>query len=228
MKEKNNKKEMDVVFLLDRSGSMRDITTDTIGGYNSYIDSLKTENVKVTTVLFDDHYEMLTNREDIKNIKKLDEDTYYARGMTALLDAVGKTIRFMEKNNPKKVMFIITTDGYENASKKYTKEQIKELIQGHKDWEFMYIGADIDSYGEGASLGISSSNIANYEKNERGVNNLFKSLNKASRMYYMEEEIKEDWKEDLEETTKKEEIKDNTKQNKIVNKLNKYINKCIK
>ena len=199
MKEKNNNKEMDVVFLLDRSGSMGSVTNDTIGGYNNYIDSLKENNVKVTTVLFDDHYEMLTNREDIKNIKKLTDKTYFVRGMTALLDAIGKTIEFMDKQKPKKVMFIITTDGYENASRRYTKEQIKELIQGHKDWEFMYIGADIDSYGEGSSIGIKRSNIANYEKNEEGVNNMFKAVLSVSEDFCAEKAIDSSWKKELEE-----------------------------
>ena len=198
MKNKTRNNEMDVVFLLDRSGSMSGIEKDTIGGYNSYIDSQRGKNVKVTTVLFDDKYEILHNREDIDSIKKLTNKDYYVRGCTALLDAIGKTIREMEDKNPNKVIFIITTDGYENASTKYNKSQIKELISVHKDWKFMYIGADIDSYSEGRSLGIKDEFIANYKKTDRGISKLYNALTTASKLYYEEEKIDESWKNELE------------------------------
>lgn len=198
MKNKTRDNEMDVVFLLDRSGSMGGIEKDTIGGYNSYIDSQRGKNVKVTTVLFDDKYEILHNREDIDSIKKLTNKDYYVRGCTALLDAIGKTIREMEDKNPNKVIFIITTDGYENASTKYNKSQIKELISVHKDWKFMYIGADIDSYSEGRSLGIKDEFIANYKKTDRGISKLYNALSTVSKIFYDEEEIDESWKNELE------------------------------
>ena len=198
MKNKTRDNEMDVVFLLDRSGSMGGIEKDTIGGYNSYIDSQRGKNVKVTTVLFDDKYEILHNREDVDNIKKLTNKEYYVRGCTALLDAIGKTIREMEDKNPNKVIFIITTDGYENASTKYNKSQIKELISVHKDWKFMYIGADIDSYSEGRSLGIKDEFIANYKKTDRGISKLYNALTTASKLFYEEEIIDESWKNELE------------------------------
>lgn len=198
MKNKTRDNEMDVVFLLDRSGSMGGIEKDTIGGYNSYIDSQRGKNVKVTTVLFDDKYEILHNREDVDNIKKLTNKEYYVRGCTALLDAIGKTIREMEDKNPNKVIFIITTDGYENTSTKYNKSQIKELISVHKDWKFMYIGADIDSYSEGRSLGIKDEFIANYKKTDRGISKLYNALTTASKLFYEEEIIDESWKNELE------------------------------
>lgn len=197
MKKRINN-EMDVVFLLDRSGSMGGIEKDTIGGYNSYIDSQRGKNVKVTTILFDDKYEVLHNRVDVDNIKKLTNKEYYVRGCTALLDAIGKTIREMEDKNPNKVIFIITTDGYENASTKYNKSQIKELISVHKDWKFMYIGADIDSYSEGRSLGIKDEFIANYKKTDRGISKLYNALTTASKLFYEEEKIDESWKNELE------------------------------
>ena len=198
MKNKTRDNEMDVVFLLDRSGSMSGIEKDTIGGYNSYIDSQRGKNVKVTTILFDDKYEVLHNREDVDNIKKLTNKDYYVRGCTALLDAIGKTIREMEDKNPNKVIFIITTDGYENTSTKYNKSQIKELISVHKDWKFMYIGADIDSYSEGRSLGIKDEFIANYKKTDRGISKLYNALTTASKLFYEEEIIDESWKNELE------------------------------
>ena len=193
------KKTMDVVFILDRSGSMGGTESDTIGGYNSYIDDLKNKEARITTVLFDNEYEMITKRQDVKEVKKLTKKQYFVRGCTALLDAIGKTIKFMEKEKSEKVLFIITTDGYENASHEFNKEQIKEMIQGHKDWEFMYIGADIDSYSEGQSIGIDSSNIANYKKDKKGISKLFKAMSRVSECFCEEACIDSSWKEELED-----------------------------
>lgn len=192
------KKVMDVVFLLDRSGSMRGTEKDTIGGYNSYINSFKNENAKITTILFDNKYEMITERKDVKEVSELTEKEYYVRGTTALLDAIGNSIKFMDDKKADKVMFIITTDGYENASHNYTKEQIKEMIQGHSNWEFMYIGADIDSYSEGNSIGIKTSNIANYKKDSKGISKMFSAISIASKNYCEENYVKSSWKNDLE------------------------------
>lgn len=195
-------KEMDIVFLLDRSGSMSEIESDTIGGYNSYINNQKDKNVLVTTVLFDDQYEMINNRKHISEVNKLTNKEYYVRGSTALLDAIGKTIEFMDKNINKKVIFIITTDGLENASREYNKEQIKELIKGHSKWEFIYIGANIDSYEEGRKLGIKNQNISNYKKDKIGVSKLYDSIERASNMMYNESSIKDNWKDELEDYIK--------------------------
>ena len=191
------KEKMNIVFLLDRSGSMSGVEDDTIGGYNSYIASQKNNNVEVTTILFDDKYEVLNNCTPIKNIKELTNEEYYVRGSTALLDAIGKTIKTLDENKAEKVIFIITTDGYENASHLYSKEEIKHLIKIHDNWEFVYIGADIDAYGEGSSIGIKDTNIAKYAKSKIGIHNLYRSVSTLSNMFYEEAAISEDWKDDL-------------------------------
>ena len=192
-------KKMDVVFLLDRSGSMYDSVCDTIGGFNSYLDSLKDkDDIKVTTILFDNEYEVLYERKSIKSVEKLTTKDYYVRGSTSLYDAIGLTINNLEskiKNN--KVLFIITTDGYENSSKEYNKEKIKNMIEKHSNWEFIYMGANIDSYKEGSNIGIRCDNIANYEKGKKGTNKMFEALKCASNMVY-EDRLSSDWKSNLE------------------------------
>lgn len=196
--KKKIENEMDIVFLLDRSGSMGGMESDTIGGYNSYLNQQKDKNALVTTVLFDDQYELLTNRAKIQDVSDLTSSEYYVRGCTALLDAIGKTIKLMDKAKSKKCIFVITTDGYENASKEYNKAQIKELIEGHKDWEFMYIGANIDSYSEASALGIKASNTANYKKTKDGTRSLFNAVASASEMMYEYGKVSGTWKEELE------------------------------
>ena len=193
-------KQLDIVFLLDKSGSMSGSESDTIGGYNSFINKEKKSNTNslVTTVLFDNNYHKLYDRININNIKKLTSKDYYVGGCTALYDAIGITINEMDKNNPDKVLFVITTDGLENASREYNKNNIKKLIESHKNYEFIFLGAGIDSYSEGESIGIRKTNISNYSKSGRGINKMFASINKASEMMYASEELDSSWKSDLE------------------------------
>ena len=192
-------KEQDIVFILDRSGSMAGIESDTIGGFNSFINKhKKNKNTRVTTVLFDDNYEVLYERKPIEEVSKLTPKEYYVRGCTALMDAIGKTISSLAKkikNN--KVLFVITTDGLENASREYSKEKVRKLIEKHSNWEFIYIGADIDSYSEASQIGIRTTNTANYSKSKRGVNTLFASVGKAFDCMCEEKALSSDWKKDL-------------------------------
>ena len=200
------KNELEIVFLLDRSGSMAGAVEDTIGGFNEYIKKQKkNKDTYVTTVLFDNQYEVLYDREKIENVKKLTNKEYFVRGTTALLDAIGKTIGKMDEvAMNKKCIFITTTDGLENASIEFSKIDINKMIKKHNNWEFMYIGADIDSYGEGRSLGISDANIANYKKDKKGISKLYSSINKATSMF-REDALCESWKEELDEYIKENE-----------------------
>ncbi len=192
-------KETDIIFILDRSGSMSGIESDTIGGFNSFIQKhKKNKKAKVTTVLFDDQYEVLYERKDIADVKKLTSKEYYVRGCTALMDAIGKTINSLSKKiKDNKVLFVITTDGLENASREYTKDKISKLIKKHSNWEFIYIGANIDSYAEASSIGIKATNTANYSKSRRGVNTLFASVGNAFDCVCEEKELSSSWKKDL-------------------------------
>ena len=194
---KKNEKLLDIVFILDKSGSMYGSEKDTIGGYNSYIENFKDKNAKITTVLFDNKYEMITKREDVSKVSKLTEKEYCVGGTTALLDAIGNSILYIEKEKAKKVMFIITTDGYENSSTEFNKEKIKSMIKKHKEWEFIYIGADIDSYAEGESIGISKSNIASYTKSKKGISTMFNTLCCVSEEYCKNDSINYNWKKEL-------------------------------
>lgn len=192
---------LDIIFLIDRSGSMSGSEEDTIGGFNSYIKRERDKGfeTKVTTVLFDDQYEILYKRKDIKEVENLTDKEYYVRGMTALYDAIGKTINLLDKEIDNKVLFVIMTDGMENDSREYSKQQITNLIESH-NWEFIFIGADIDSYAEARNIGIKKSRVANYEKSKRGVGKLYDAIENVT--CCMREDVDLDnanWKKDLEE-----------------------------
>lgn len=202
--ENNKPKEfdkdvMDLVFILDKSGSMYDLVDDTIGGFNSYIEKEKgkDEKILVTLVLFDTEYTVLYSRKPIDEVGKLTREQYFVGGCTALYDAIGRTIVSLDREVNNKVLFVITTDGLENSSRKFSKNQVKELIQGH-EWEFLFIGADIDSYAEALTLGIDEDHAANYQRSAHGVSSLFGSVRNYRYRYARDEHTRggSDWKED--------------------------------
>lgn len=200
--ENNNPKQedenvMDLVFILDKSGSMYDLVDDTIDGFNSYIEKEKEKNEKilVTLVLFDTEYRMLYTRKPIEEVGRLTREQYFSGGCTALLDAIGRTITSLDNEVSGKVLFVITTDGLENSSRHFTKDKVKKLIESH-DWEFLFIGADIDSYYEAYTLGIDENHAANYERSAGGVSGLFGSVHRYRSAYSRNEHRYVDWKED--------------------------------
>lgn len=199
--EIKSQENIDLVFLMDRSGSMSGSEEDTIGGFNSFIQRQKQKDEKatVTAILFDDNYEVLYKRKPIAEVAELTRNEYWVRGCTALLDAIGKTISTLDREIDNKVLFVIMTDGLENSSREYSKEQIQSMIKSH-NWEFIYIGADIDSYGEAGRIGIRRTHTANYKKSTRGVEKLYTSINNAYDCMRSNGSLEDTtWKEDLRE-----------------------------
>ena len=192
-------KKLDVVFILDKSGSMSGSEDNTISSFNEYLEREKKNkyNTLVSTILFSDNYYYLHKRENIKNIKHLTNRDYYVGGCTALYDALGNTINYFKKANTDKVLFIIITDGYENASLEFNKSKITKLIK-NSGFEFIYIGADIDSYSAGSDIGIRRENIANFKKDKKGTNLLFRSVGKYSEAM-MADASTSRWSEELDE-----------------------------
>ncbi len=192
--------EMDLFFILDRSGSMRGSERDTINGFNAFIEkqSVKNHNILVTAILFDDEYETLYSRKPISEVNPLTEKEYYVRGCTALLDSIGKTVNSY-RNKVNSAMCIITSDGYENASREYNRRQIKDLIE-NSGWEFVFIGADIDSYAEASHIGIRRSRVANYNKTAEGHMEMYDACDAVTDRFYRLRDNKDNdeiWKEKL-------------------------------
>jgi Mg-chelatase subunit ChlD len=189
--------DMDLIFILDRSGSMYGSERDTINGFNSFIEKqrIKHPNNKVTLILFDNDYEVIYSQKQITNVETLTTEEYYVRGSTALLDAIGKTISNYERTT-NKTLCIITTDGLENSSNEYSRKQIKNMIES-SSWEFIYIGAEIDSYTEAGSIGIRQDYIANYEKTSEGTDDLFDAIDYATDDMVCYSKIVPTWKRKL-------------------------------
>ena len=171
----------ELVFILDRSGSMGGLESDTIGGFNGMLLKQKKEEgeANVTTVLFDDEIDVIHDRFPVEVVKPLTDEDYYVRGCTALLDAIGSTVkkieniqnRLPEEMRAEKVIFVITTDGQENASQEYSYKMVKKMIEKHQEigWQFIFMGANIDAVKEAESLGIKSMCAVSYRNDSKGV-----------------------------------------------------------
>ena len=181
----------EIVFILDRSGSMSGLEADTIGGYNSMIEKQKKEEGEavISTVLFDDRTEVLHDRMQLGKIEKMTDREYYVRGCTALLDAVGGAIHHIssvqkklpDKERPEKTLFIITTDGMENASKTYTYDKVKKMVEKKKakqHWEFVFLGANIDAVQVAGRFGVSANRAVRYECDSAGTQLNFDVMSK--------------------------------------------------
>jgi uncharacterized protein YegL len=169
----------EIVFVLDRSGSMHGLEKDVIGGFNSFVveqQKIK-DNSRLTTILFDDRYEILHDGVDLQEVKPITAKEYFVRGSTALLDAVGKAITTVQSHANRKddsVIFLINTDGQENASKEYTNQTLKDLVtecETSKKWKFVFIGANIDSFAVGNRMGIGTTR--NYTADSYGTQSVY-------------------------------------------------------
>ena len=176
----------ELVFILDRSGSMSGLEGDTIGGFNSIIEKQIKDDAEavVTTVLFDDRIDRIHDRLPIRGVPELTEREYFVRGCTALLDAVGGTIRHISKihkyarpeDKPSKTLFFITTDGMENASRRYDYERVRKMITHEQEkygWEFVFLGADIDVAREAKRMGVRPDRAFSYRKSRDGVDCMY-------------------------------------------------------
>ncbi|SHJ68703.1 hypothetical protein SAMN02745751_03133 [Dethiosulfatibacter aminovorans DSM 17477] len=206
----------ELVFILDRSGSMSGLESDTIGGYNSLLDKQKKEDGEAvaTTVLFDDRYELLHDRVDLKEIQPISHKEYFVRGTTALLDAVGKTINrisyvhkhIREEDRPENVMFVITTDGMENASREYTYKNIKDMISRQKkeyNWEFIFLGANIDAEATAESIGINRDMAASFVSDSKGTELNYDVIGEAVSCMRENRSVSRDWKKRIDEDMRK-------------------------
>ena len=207
----------EMVFILDRSGSMAGLESDTIGGFNGMLSSQR--NVEgeavVTTVLFDDKYELLHDRIPLAGVAPITNKQYYVRGCTALLDAVGRTIQKIanvqmntaEEMRAEKVIFVITTDGLENASREYRYPQIRQMIQEKQEkfgWEFIFLGANMDAVSEGAKMGIRADRAATYTCDSEGVQANYKAVGRfVAQTRCCAAPMGAEWKEEIEEDQKR-------------------------
>ena len=206
----------ELVFILDRSGSMSGLESDTIGGDNALLEKQKKEvgEAVITTVLFDDKYELLHDRINIRGIVPITDREYYVRGSTALLDAVGKTINKIgnaqkhtaEDERAEHVMFVITTDGMENASCEFSYAKVRKMIEHQKrkyGWEFIFLGANIDAIATAERFGISEDRATNYNADSEGTSLNYAVISETVSCLRASRPIAEDWKDRIEEDVKK-------------------------
>jgi len=206
----------ELVFILDRSGSMAGLELDTIGGFNSMIAKQKREagEAVISTVLFDNSSEVIHDRVDIQKIEPMTEKQYYVRGCTALLDAIGGAIHHIgnvhkyarDEDRPEHTLFIITTDGMENASHKYSSDRVKQMIERQKaqyGWEFLFLGANIDAVETAGNFGIDADRAVNYHCDSEGTALNYEVLSEAICSVRCSRPIEPKWKERIEEDYRK-------------------------
>ena len=201
---------VEMVFILDRSGSMRGLEKETINGYNSLL--VKQNKLEgqalISTVLFDNEFEVIHNIVDIKEVKDMTNSEYYVRGTTALLDAIGRSIRKIVSIyrklpagvKPEKTVFVITTDGMENASREFTFQDIKEMITYQKEkfnWEFIFLGANIDAIKTASRFGINEERAANYHSDGIGTSLNYEVISDAIEELRADKNISPRWKEKI-------------------------------
>lgn len=207
----------ELVFILDRSGSMSGLEKDTIGGFNSMLEKQRKEpgDAVVSTVLFDNEIEVIHDRVAIADVPNLTDEEYYVRGCTALLDAVGGAIHDIgnvhkyarREDVPEKTLFIITTDGLENASRRYTYDKVRHMIEHQKErygWEFIFLGANIDAAAEARRFGIDEAMAANYHCDEAGTALNYQVISEAiTSVRASSAPLSADWKKKIDADYKK-------------------------
>lgn len=206
------KNRTELVFILDKSGSMSGLEADTIGGFNSLLKKQRKETGKVvvTTVLFDDRYKLLHDRCNICDIEPISENEYYVEGSTALLDAMGKTIHKIDnvqkkrrkKGHADRVLFVVITDGMENASGEFNYEQIRKMVKQRKsrfEWEFLFLGANIDATATAERYGITAEKAATYCSDSRGTRLNYKALSCAISEVRANRKLSKKWKEEIDQ-----------------------------
>ena len=203
----------EIVFILDRSGSMSGLEGATIGGFNSMIEKQRRQEGEayISTVLFDNHSDVIHDRVPLDKVPRLTEKEYYVRGCTALLDAVGSAVHHIgnvhkyarEEDVPEKTIFVITTDGMENASRSYSYEKVRAMIEERREkhgWEFLFLGANIDAAREAARFGIRPDRAANYHADSRGTEVIYEAVGDAlCEMCSCPEPLGADWKAAIDE-----------------------------
>ena len=198
----------ELVFILDRSGSMAGLEGDTIGGFNAMLEKQRKEpgEAVISTVLFDNETEVIHDRLPLDRVLALTEKEYYVRGCTALLDAVGGAIHHIgnvhkyarEEDRPEKTLFVITTDGLENASRRYTYDKVKAMIERQREkygWEFLFLGANIDAAREAARFGIRADCAADYHADSMGTEAVYESVCEAVCQVRRAAPLKASWKQ---------------------------------
>ena len=202
----------ELAFILDRSGSMGGLEGDTIGGYNAMLAKQRAAagEARITTVLFDDRYELLHKRADIRSAAPITEREYFVRGSTALLDAIGRTIDTLiraqrnadREHRAERVIFVITTDGMENASREYDSARVKAMIERQKNrygWEFLFLGANIDAIETAGRFGIASNRAQNYCADEEGTRLNYRAMSEAVLSFRRCGKVSEHWGDAIQE-----------------------------